>query len=103
MSKMIKLIREFETISPASLLQKFFKNGEIPAKNLEIINNLTSKKRLGKERINVILHAALLQDNMKLNAETVETFAKLLEGTQTHNIAEDMLIIKEYLFTEERA
>lgn len=69
------LIHRFETMSPRQLLEDLSSGARASERDLKIISEVMLGQKLPKPVMNVLLHYALMQSNMKLSKPYLETIA----------------------------
>ncbi|MFD2627998.1 replication initiation and membrane attachment family protein [Oceanobacillus kapialis] len=96
MSKYMMLIKELDSLNVEFLL-KDLAGGKDPSEyELKIINDIASRKNLDLGIMNAVIHYALLQDEMKLKRSSLEKAASILEKEGVRNVAEALLVFREY-------
>lgn len=75
MSREELLIHRFETMSPRQLLEDLSDGSRASERDLKIISDVMMNQHIPKPVMNVLVHYALMQSNMKLSKPYLETIA----------------------------
>lgn len=70
-----QLIHNFEKSSPKEVLEDFSKGGTASSQDMKLIRDVMTSQDLPVPVMNVLIHYALLQSNMKLSKPYLETIA----------------------------
>ncbi|HLS36108.1 MAG TPA: DnaD domain protein [Bacillota bacterium] len=75
LSREERLIHRFETMSPRQLLEDLSNGSKASERDLKIIRDVMVAQNLPRPVMNVLVHYALMQSNMKLSKPYLETIA----------------------------
>src|SRR5699024_8180012 len=89
------LIYRFETMSPRQLLEDLSDGAKASERDLKIITDVMMEQNLKKPVMNVLLHYALMQSNMKLSKAYLETIASHWARANLQNAKEAMDFAKK--------
>lgn len=89
-----QLIHNFEKSSPKEVLEDFSKGNTASGQDMKVIRNVMTSQNLPVPVMNVLIHYTLLQSNMKLSKNYLETIASHWSRAQLTTAKEAMAFAK---------